>query len=88
MRSNLSAQRKCGVRTVDGNGDALGENVAVGALEGGDLSELVQLEVLSGYTLGRLGVDNLKVKAVGLGDSTQGGGAGVALGQSQSWSVV
>lgn len=75
-------------RTVDGNGNALGENVAVGALEGGDLSELVQLEVLSGNTLGRLGVDNFKVKAVGLGDSTQGGGAGVALGQSQSRSVV
>lgn len=66
-------------RTVDGNGNALGENVAVGALESRDLSELVQLEVLSRDTLGRLSVDNLKIELVGLCDSAQGGGAGVAL---------
>ena len=68
-----------GQRTVDGNGNALGEDVAVGALEGGDLAELVDLEVLGVDTLGRLGVNNVKVEVVGLCDGQQGGGTGVAL---------
>jgi hypothetical protein len=66
-------------RTVDGNGNALGEDVAVGTLEGGDLAELVELEVLSLDTLGRLGVNDVKVEAVGLCDGQQGGGTGVTL---------
>jgi hypothetical protein len=68
-----------GQRTVDGNGNALGEDVAVGTLEGGDLAELVELEVLSLDTLGRLGVNDVKVEAVGLCDGQQGGGTGVTL---------
>ena len=68
-----------GQRTVDGNGNALGEDVAVGTLEGGDLAELVELEVLSVDTLGRLGVNDVKVEAVGLCDGQQGGGTGVTL---------
>jgi hypothetical protein len=68
-----------GQRTVDGNGNALGEDVAVGTLEGGDLAELVELEVLGVDTLGRLGVNNVKVEAVGLCDGQQGGGTGVTL---------
>lgn len=66
-------------RTVDGNGNALGEDVAVGTLEGGDLAELVELEVLGLDTLGRLGVNDVKVEAVGLCDGQQGGGTGVTL---------
>ncbi|THZ99421.1 hypothetical protein D6C82_05163 [Aureobasidium pullulans] len=62
-----------------GNGNALGEDVAVGTLEGGDLAELVELEVLSLDTLGRLGVNDVKVEAVGLCDGQQGGGTGVTL---------
>ena len=68
-----------GQRTVDGNGNALGEDVAVGTLEGGDLAELVELEVLGLDTLGRLGVNDVKVEAVGLCDGQQGGGTGVTL---------
>ena len=71
--------RRIGQRTVDGNGNALGEDVAVGTLEGRDLAELVELEVLSLDTLGRLGVNNVKVEAVGLCDGQQGGGTGVTL---------
>ncbi|THZ80313.1 hypothetical protein D6C84_07549 [Aureobasidium pullulans] len=56
-----------------GNGNALGEDVAVGTLEGGDLAELVELEVLGLDTLGRLGVNDVKVEAVGLCDGQQGG---------------
>lgn len=67
------------VRTVDGDGDALGENVVVGALEGWDLSKAVELLVVVADTLGWLGVDNLEVELVGLGDSHDGSGAGVAL---------
>lgn len=73
-----------GRRTVDGNGNALGEDVAVSALEGGDLAELVELEVLGVDTLGRLGVNNVKVEAVGLCDGQQGGGTGVTLREGVS----
>jgi hypothetical protein len=75
----ISTRRRIGQRTVDGNGNALGEDVAVGTLEGGDLAELVELEVLGVDTLGRLGVNNVKVEAVGLCDGQQGGGTGVTL---------
>ena len=44
-----------------------------------DLAELVELEVLSLDTLGRLGVNDVKVEAVGLCDGQQGGGTGVTL---------
>ena len=65
--------------TVDGNGHALGQDVAIGALESRDLAELVQLAVVVANALGRLGVDLLELDVVGLGDSVDGRGAGVAL---------
>ena len=68
-------------RTVDGNGHALGQNVAISALECGNLAELVELQVVRRDTLGWLGVDILEVKLVGLCDSENGGGAWVALFQ-------
>lgn len=70
--------------TVDGNGHALGEDVAISALEGGNLAELVELEVLGRDTLGRLGVDNLELEVVGLSDCKDSSAAGVALEDSQS----
>lgn len=36
----------CGALTVDSDGDALGEDEAVSALEGRDLAELVELQVV------------------------------------------
>lgn len=65
-------------RTVDGNGDALRERVAILAKEGGDLAELIGLEVLNGG-LGRVSLDELEVDVVGLRDGTDGRGAGVSL---------
>jgi hypothetical protein len=73
-----------GKRTVDGNGNALGQDVTVSTLKGRDLGELVELEVLVADTLGRLGVDNVEVQAVGLCDGQQGSGTGVTLRRSQS----
>lgn len=34
------------ILTVDGNGDALGEDEAISALKGGHLAELVELQVV------------------------------------------
>ena len=75
--------------TVDGNGHALAQDVAISALERGDLAELVQLAVVVADALGRLGVDLLELDVVGLGDSVDGRGAGVALlGDSSQLSRV
>ena len=65
--------------TVDRNSHALGQDVAVGALEGGHLAEPVDFAVVVADTLGRLGVDILELKTVGLGDGLNGGRARVAL---------
>jgi len=65
--------------TVDGNGNALGENVAIGTLKGRDFTELVELQILGRDTLGRLSVDNLELEVVCLCDCEDGGAAGVTL---------
>ena len=66
-------------RTVDGNGHALAQNVAICALKGWDLAELVEFAVVVRDTLGWLGVDNVEVELVCLGDSEEGSGARVVL---------
>ena len=68
-----------GKRTVDSDGDALREDETVSALEGGDLAELVELQVLGRDTLGRLSVDELDVEAILLCDGEEGGGTRVTL---------
>lgn len=65
--------------TVNGNGDGLGEDETVGALKGGNLAELVELQVLGGDAIGGHGLDELKVKTVLLRNGEQRGGARVAL---------
>lgn len=70
-------------RTIDGNGNALVENVAVSTDEGRDLAKLVVLEVLSAGG-GGVGVDNLEIEAVGLGHSKDSRGPGVGLRISTS----
>lgn len=67
-----------GLRTVDGNGDALVKNESISTLESGDLSEGVQLEVLSADSV-ELRVDDLDLKIVGLRNRKQSEGAGVVL---------
>lgn len=64
--------------TVDSNGNALGQDKAIGADKGRDLVEGVGLEELLGG-LGGVGLDLLELEAVGLRDSADGRGAGVAL---------
>lgn len=51
-------------RTVDGDGESLVENVTVGTLKGRNLSKSVELEVLGWDSLGRFGVNDLKVDVV------------------------
>lgn len=73
MTPNIFCQR-----TIDGDGDALKESVAVGTDEGGDLAERVDLLVLLDGSL-EVDLDNLEVEVVGLRDSQDGRGAGVRL---------
>jgi hypothetical protein len=73
-------KKRCGVAlTVHGDGDALGQDEAVLALEGGDLSELVELQVVGRDTLSRLGLDELNLEAILLCDCEERSGARVAL---------
>jgi hypothetical protein len=55
--------------TVDSNSHALSQDIAISALECGDLAELVELQVLSGDTLSRLSMDQLDVEIVRLRNS-------------------
>jgi hypothetical protein len=65
--------------TVDGNGHGLSQDVSILALESGDLSKGVDLEVVGADTVGRSSGNKLNVEAVGLSDSEDSGGARVAL---------
>lgn len=86
IRTSYNARgRVCGVLTVDSDGNGLRENEAVGTLEGRDLAELVELQVVGRDTLGRLGLDELNVEAVLLCDSKERGGARVTLVGRQFW---
>ncbi len=65
-------------RTVDRDGDALGEGEAIGADQGRDLAEGVGGNELRGVVVG-VGQDLLEVEAVGLRNGADGRAAGVAL---------
>lgn len=58
--------------TVDSNGNAFVESVAIGANESWDLSKLVDLQVLGGDTLSWVLGDDLEIDIVGLCDSLDG----------------
>lgn len=70
--------------TVDGNGHALHQHIAIRALKRRDLAELVQLAVVIADALGRLCVHKVELETVGLGDGEDGGGARVALQSDMS----
>ena len=65
-------------RTVDRNGNAFVNSVAVSAYKCGDLSELVELEVL-GTNIPSLKIDDLKVDVVSFGYCADSSRAGIAL---------
>lgn len=67
-----------GKLTVDGNGHALVEDEAIGALEGRDLAQLVELQVVGGG-VGNVDLDDFELEIVGLRDRTDGGRARVLL---------
>ena len=77
-RVDCSDQKKIQL-TVDGNGNALAQDIAVAALERRDLAQLVELAVVIAHAFRGLGVDDVELEVVGLGDGEQGGRAWVAL---------
>lgn len=74
----IARRSRRAILTVDGNGHALVEDVAILTLEGGDLAQLVELQVLGGG-LGGVNLDDLEIKTVGLSNRLDGGAAGVRL---------
>jgi hypothetical protein len=79
-RKNLQGGNK---RTVDGNGNGLSQDEAVGADESRDLSESIEAavfgRVLEGSVRSNVNLDELKVELVGLGCHPSWDGAGVGL---------
>lgn len=78
--------------TIDGDGNRLGESVAIGADESGDLANGVDLAVLNAGVESSssfsLSLDQLQVQVVVLGSNQDGDGAtvvlkGVNLGQKE-----
>jgi hypothetical protein len=75
---HITKEGKKMTHTIDGDGNALSEDVAISADKGRDLGEGVRLlEVLGRAAGGDL--DLLELEAVGLRDSADGRRAGVAL---------
>lgn len=66
-------------RTVDCNSNALVEGVAIGANEGWNLAELVDLKVLCGDALCRFSFHDVDAEAIRLCDSMDCSGSGVTL---------
>jgi hypothetical protein len=64
--------------TVDGDGNALSEDIAIGAHKGRNFVKRVGLGELRGRVLW-VGVNLLEVEVVGLRNGADGRGAGVAL---------
>lgn len=84
-RAKRGAER--GQPTVDGDGHALVQDVAILALEGGDLAELVELQVVGGGA-GGVNLDDLEVDIVGLSHGADGRGTRVVLREASvcvSW---
>lgn len=70
-------------RTIDGDGNALGEDIAVSADEDGDLGELVVLGELGGR-VGGVNHNPLDIEVVGLSDGQDGRRAGVVLREGKA----
>ena len=57
------------LHTIDCNGNALMECIAISANKGRDLAELVDLEIFGGDSLGGLSLDDFQLKVVCFGHS-------------------
>lgn len=70
-------------RTIDGDGNDLGQSVAVGTLEGRDLAEgldaAVLLRLVESSSRVRLSLDKLQLDVVSLSGNEDGDGASVLL---------
>lgn len=76
--------KKLGCRlTVDCNGNALSQDVAIAAHKGGDSTQLVELLVVVADSFGWLSVDKIELEVVGLRNGKEGDGAWVALSKSR-----
>lgn len=75
-------QRNGEAHTVDGNSNALGQEVAIAALESWNLAQLVEQAVVIADAFGRLGVDEFELDVVGICDGQEGGRAWVVLQKS------
>ena len=71
-QNGFESPKKICKHTVDGDGNALVESVAISTNEGWDFAELVKLQVFSRNTLGRLGLNDLEVDVVCLCDCADG----------------
>ncbi len=81
-RVRLRPMRK---RTVYGDGNALGQLVSICAHKRWHESKLVELQILGAQRpLGHVGVNDLEVKLICLGNSSNGCGTWVPLQKSYS----
>ena len=63
------------------------KSVAICTDEGRDLSKLINFEVLGGNAFCRLGLNNLEVDIIGLGNCTNSSRAGITLWREQRLAV-
>ena len=73
--------------TVDSDGNALREGIAVRANECRDLAKLVRALVFLGDVV-HINIDNIEVNVVGLRDREDRGGAGILLRNKRPVSLV
>ena len=68
-------------RTVNGNGDCLGQLVTIGANKGRNFAQRVDLEVVLGKFMWWFRMDYVKLKLVGLCHDSDRSGTWVSLSQ-------
>ena len=63
----------CAERTVNGNGHAFGQGIAIASDKGGDFAKMIDLEVVLRDTVRWVGLDNVQIKLVGIRYRSNGG---------------
>ena len=58
--------------TVDGNSNALSQHISIAANKSWHLAQLVKLKIPLWEAFGRLGLNNLQLEVIRLGNSTDG----------------
>ena len=67
-KTSFTSARGGHERTVDGNSNHLAQHVSIAAHEGRDLAQLVEQAVIVADTFVRLGVDEVDLEVVRIGD--------------------